>query len=50
MDAEKFEIMCERCGVREDEVLVETVKDGETIKIERLCEECHQKDLIEEGT
>lgn len=36
--------MCEKCGVKEDEILVET-RIGEVIlKTERLCEECFQKE------
>ena len=40
--------MCEKCGIREDEVLVQTSKDGEVLKTESLCMECFQQDIDDE--
>lgn len=41
--------LCEKCGTKEDEILVETSKDGILLKLERLCKECSERDLEDEA-
>ncbi|MEK4025300.1 hypothetical protein [Sporosarcina sp. FSL W7-1283] len=36
--------MCDKCGKKEDEVLVQTSVNGEVTKTENLCMECFQEE------